>query len=194
VIVGSDLIYYTYSEATPHSRLLLAALRAAAGPGTPIYLSLSLHHNPEARRARAARAARRVRPPPPAQVPRPPLPAADARLCLPPGPSTPPGPPPQEVARFLAWAAADGFDVSRVPPGDVPPAYRVPDVLIARLALRAGGGGDGCGAGGAGNWAGGCCERGGAAGGGDERRAAHRGGGGEGAGSEGGCGGRAAPL
>jgi uncharacterized membrane protein YgcG len=46
VIVGSDLIYYTYSEATPHSRLLLGALKACAGPATPIFLSLSLHHNP----------------------------------------------------------------------------------------------------------------------------------------------------
>lgn len=47
VICGSDLIYYTYSEATPHSRLLLAALRQLAAPSTLIVLSLSLHHNPE---------------------------------------------------------------------------------------------------------------------------------------------------
>lgn len=47
VICGSDLIYYTYSQATPHSRLLLAALKQLAGPETMIVLSLSLHHNPE---------------------------------------------------------------------------------------------------------------------------------------------------
>ncbi len=42
----SDLIYYSYSEATPHSRLLLSALHALSGPETDIYLALSLHHNP----------------------------------------------------------------------------------------------------------------------------------------------------
>lgn len=47
LIVGSDLIYYTYIEATPHSRLLLLALQQLAGPETQIYLALSLHHNPE---------------------------------------------------------------------------------------------------------------------------------------------------
>ena len=47
VIVGSDLIYYTYSEATPHSKLLLWTLRRVAVPGSLIYLALSLHHNPE---------------------------------------------------------------------------------------------------------------------------------------------------
>jgi hypothetical protein len=47
VIVGSDLIYYTYNEATPHSKLLLWTLRRVAGPGSLIYLALSLHHNPE---------------------------------------------------------------------------------------------------------------------------------------------------
>ena len=46
-IVGSDLIYYTYSEATPHSKLLLWTLRHVAVPGSLIYLALSLHHNPE---------------------------------------------------------------------------------------------------------------------------------------------------
>ncbi|PNH04467.1 Methyltransferase-like protein 21D [Tetrabaena socialis] len=47
VIVGSDLIYYSYSPETPHSRLLLWTLRRLSGPHTTIYLSLSLHHNPE---------------------------------------------------------------------------------------------------------------------------------------------------
>ena len=47
VIVGSDLIYYTYSEETPHSKLLLWTLRRVAGPGSLVYLALSLHHNPE---------------------------------------------------------------------------------------------------------------------------------------------------
>ena len=47
VIVGSDLIYYTYSEATPHSKLLLWTLRRVAVLGSLIYLALSLHHNTE---------------------------------------------------------------------------------------------------------------------------------------------------
>jgi predicted nicotinamide N-methyase len=47
LIVGSDLVYYSYSEATPHSRLLLLVLQQLAGPGTQIYLALSLHHNPQ---------------------------------------------------------------------------------------------------------------------------------------------------
>ncbi len=51
VICGSDLIYYTFSDATPHSRLLLAALRQLAGAETLIVLSLGLHHNPEEVRA-----------------------------------------------------------------------------------------------------------------------------------------------
>eukprot|EP00879_Flechtneria_rotunda_P008788 GHRR01009204.1.p1 GENE.GHRR01009204.1~~GHRR01009204.1.p1 ORF type:complete len:287 (+),score=113.14 GHRR01009204.1:533-1393(+) len=46
LIVGSDLIYYSYSGATPHSRLLLLALQQLAGPQSLIYLALSLHHNP----------------------------------------------------------------------------------------------------------------------------------------------------
>ncbi|GBF98660.1 hypothetical protein Rsub_11654 [Raphidocelis subcapitata] len=96
-IVGSDLIYYSYSEATPHSRLLLSALRQLAAPATLIVLSLSLHHNPE------------------------------------------------EVARFLAWAGEAGFEVEVVPPQDVPAAYRVPDVQLAKLRLR--GEGDGSGGG-----------------------------------------------
>lgn len=47
VIVGSDLIYYTYSEKTPHSKLLLWTLQRVAAPGSLIYLALSLHHNPD---------------------------------------------------------------------------------------------------------------------------------------------------
>lgn len=47
LIVGADLIYYTYSDATPHSELLLQTLCHLAGPGTAIFLALSLHHNPE---------------------------------------------------------------------------------------------------------------------------------------------------
>ncbi len=47
VIVGSDLIYYTYTPETPHSELLLWTLRRLAGPHTTVFLSLSLHHNPE---------------------------------------------------------------------------------------------------------------------------------------------------
>eukprot|EP00882_Tetradesmus_deserticola_P030681 GHRQ01034564.1.p1 GENE.GHRQ01034564.1~~GHRQ01034564.1.p1 ORF type:complete len:155 (+),score=64.04 GHRQ01034564.1:1-465(+) len=47
LIVGSDLVYYSYSEATPHSRLLLLALQQLAGPESNIYLALSLHHNPQ---------------------------------------------------------------------------------------------------------------------------------------------------
>lgn len=47
VILGSDLVYYTYSEATPHSKLLLDTLCTLAGPSTLVFLSLSLHHNPE---------------------------------------------------------------------------------------------------------------------------------------------------
>eukprot|EP00878_Enallax_costatus_P034224 GHUV01037914.1.p1 GENE.GHUV01037914.1~~GHUV01037914.1.p1 ORF type:complete len:266 (-),score=61.15 GHUV01037914.1:23-820(-) len=47
VIVGSDLIYYSYTRDTPHSRLLLMVLQQLAGPETQIYLALSLHHNPE---------------------------------------------------------------------------------------------------------------------------------------------------
>ena len=46
VIVGGDLVYYSYQPATPHSRLLLTALAQLAGPDTHIYLALSLHHNP----------------------------------------------------------------------------------------------------------------------------------------------------
>eukprot|EP00877_Chromochloris_zofingiensis_P003769 jgi/Chrzof1/13393/Cz07g31110.t1 len=47
LIVGSDLVYYSYSEQTPHSKLLLQSLAQLANPDTAIYLSLSLHHNPE---------------------------------------------------------------------------------------------------------------------------------------------------
>ncbi|GIL55184.1 hypothetical protein Vafri_10780 [Volvox africanus] len=47
VIVGSDLIYYSYTPETPHSRLLLWTLRRLCGPHSTVYLSLSLHHNPE---------------------------------------------------------------------------------------------------------------------------------------------------
>jgi predicted nicotinamide N-methyase len=47
LILGSDLVYYSYSEATPHSRLLLLALQQLAGPDSHIYLALSLHHNPQ---------------------------------------------------------------------------------------------------------------------------------------------------
>jgi predicted nicotinamide N-methyase len=47
LIVGSDLVYYSYSDATPHSRLLLLALQQLAGPDSQIYLALSLHHNPQ---------------------------------------------------------------------------------------------------------------------------------------------------
>lgn len=37
----------SYTPSTPHSRLLLQALVQLAGPGTLIFLALSLHHNPE---------------------------------------------------------------------------------------------------------------------------------------------------
>ncbi|KAG1653004.1 hypothetical protein FOA52_007859 [Chlamydomonas sp. UWO 241] len=47
LIVGSDLIYYTYSEETPHSKLLLWTLARISTPKSLIYLALSLHHNPE---------------------------------------------------------------------------------------------------------------------------------------------------
>ncbi|KAG2451170.1 hypothetical protein HYH02_003777 [Chlamydomonas schloesseri] len=47
VIVGSDLIYYSYTPDTPHTELLLWTLRRLAAPATRVYLSLSLHHNPE---------------------------------------------------------------------------------------------------------------------------------------------------
>jgi hypothetical protein len=46
VIVGSDLIYYSFTPETPHSKLLLWTLRRLSGPSTRIFLSLSLHHNP----------------------------------------------------------------------------------------------------------------------------------------------------
>lgn len=47
LIVGSDLIYYSYSEATPHTKLLLTTLKRLSCPGTIILLALSLHHNAE---------------------------------------------------------------------------------------------------------------------------------------------------
>ncbi|KAG2498268.1 hypothetical protein HYH03_004017 [Edaphochlamys debaryana] len=47
MIVGSDLIYYSYTPETPHSQLLLWTLRRLSGPHTTVFLSLSLHHNPE---------------------------------------------------------------------------------------------------------------------------------------------------
>jgi hypothetical protein len=47
LIVGADLIYYTYSQETPHSELLLTTLDQLASSETVIYLALSLHHNPE---------------------------------------------------------------------------------------------------------------------------------------------------
>eukprot|EP00798_Chlamydomonas_sp_ICE-L_P022367 gene22367-29469_t len=47
VIVGADLIYYTYSEETPHTQQLLWTLEKVASPQSLIYLALSLHHNPE---------------------------------------------------------------------------------------------------------------------------------------------------
>lgn len=53
MVCGSDLIYYTYSEETPHSRLLLEALGQLCDQDTPVFLSLSLHHNPEEVRSRA---------------------------------------------------------------------------------------------------------------------------------------------
>jgi predicted nicotinamide N-methyase len=47
IILGADLVYYSYTPKTPHSRLLYQALQQLAGPQTLIYLSLSLHHNSE---------------------------------------------------------------------------------------------------------------------------------------------------
>ncbi|GAX80365.1 hypothetical protein CEUSTIGMA_g7804.t1 [Chlamydomonas eustigma] len=47
VIVGSDLIYYTYCEETPHTKLLLWTLERVATPDSLIYFALSLHHNPD---------------------------------------------------------------------------------------------------------------------------------------------------
>jgi hypothetical protein len=47
LIVGADLVYYSYTPQTPHSRLLLQSLQQLAGPYSLIYLALSLHHNPE---------------------------------------------------------------------------------------------------------------------------------------------------
>ncbi|EFJ41461.1 hypothetical protein VOLCADRAFT_98497 [Volvox carteri f. nagariensis] len=89
VIVGSDLIYYSYTPETPHSRLLLWTLRRLCGPCSVVYLSLSLHHNPE------------------------------------------------EVERFLSWAAEgdDGFHVLRLR-ASIPVQWRVPDVLVARLTPK----------------------------------------------------------
>lgn len=40
-----------------------------------------------------------------------------------------------QVARFLSWAAADGFKVERVAPERIPKEYRVPDVLVVFLQL-----------------------------------------------------------
>lgn len=45
LIVGSDLIYYSYTPDTPHSELLLWSLRRLAGPRSLVLLALSLHHN-----------------------------------------------------------------------------------------------------------------------------------------------------
>ncbi|GLC45283.1 hypothetical protein PLESTB_000716800 [Pleodorina starrii] len=89
VIVGSDLIYYSYNPETPHSRLLLWTLRRLCGPHSAVFLSLSLHHNPE------------------------------------------------EVERFLRWAEEgdDGFHVLRLR-RSIPPEWRVPDVLVARLTPK----------------------------------------------------------
>lgn len=47
VITGSDLIYYSYTEKTPHTRLLIWTLKQLMRRHTLIVLSLSLHHNPE---------------------------------------------------------------------------------------------------------------------------------------------------
>jgi hypothetical protein len=47
IIVGSDLIYYSYCKETPHTQLLLWTLKRLSGPQTLIFLALSLHHNPE---------------------------------------------------------------------------------------------------------------------------------------------------
>jgi predicted nicotinamide N-methyase len=47
LVVGADLVYYTFSAETPHSALLLTALGQLAGSRTAIFLALSLHHNPE---------------------------------------------------------------------------------------------------------------------------------------------------
>ena len=47
IIVGADLIYYSYSEETPHTRLLLWTLKRLCGPNSVVYLALSLHHNPD---------------------------------------------------------------------------------------------------------------------------------------------------
>ena len=119
VVVGSDLIYYTYSEATPHSRLLLAALRQLAGAGTLVVLSLSLHHNPEEVGPRPAGASK----------------TCTSGLCAAPTPSPHPSTPPhtythnpcfRQVEQFLRWAGDDGFDVSHVPPHDVPEVSRAP--------------------------------------------------------------------
>lgn len=43
----SPLSSCSYTPATPHSHLLLQALVQLSGPGTLIFLALSLHHNPE---------------------------------------------------------------------------------------------------------------------------------------------------
>ena len=53
VICGSDLIYYSYTPDTPHTALLLWTLRRLVAPTTRVYLSLSLHHNPEVRGGQA---------------------------------------------------------------------------------------------------------------------------------------------
>lgn len=45
LVVGSDLIYYSYSKETPHSELLVWTLQRVCGPRTLIVLALSLHHN-----------------------------------------------------------------------------------------------------------------------------------------------------
>jgi hypothetical protein len=75
----------SYSEATPHSRLLLATLRRLAAPReTLIFLALSLHHNPG------------------------------------------------EVARFLGWAAEEGFETEDVA-SELPEEYRVEDVRVVRM-------------------------------------------------------------
>ncbi|KAL6751592.1 putative methyltransferase-domain-containing protein [Haematococcus lacustris] len=47
VILGADLIYYSDTPETPHSRLLLWTLQRLAGDHSLILLALSLHHNPE---------------------------------------------------------------------------------------------------------------------------------------------------
>jgi hypothetical protein len=122
VVAGADLVYYSYSPETPHSRLLLQTIRLLLEGGESLDPPREEGEEEEAAGA----------PPPP-----PPPPQAMAVLALSLQHNAP------EVARFLHWATSDfGMYVRQVPPTLLPAEYRTASVLLVEMWLRGGSAGE----------------------------------------------------